>query len=612
MERPQPGGAAAPQTVTREQVRVKEEDDGGSTVSPQRYTGEQQLHRFIVKYSQTDASEYPFYCDRPRTVLEALRSTKTYHEKMKYDENVVIQLGKEDGKTIVATHFPCSCIVEGEVLIISSNPTKIEEAKDQQNEIIHSKEKYSVFFIDTVGGKDTKQKKLFRNNAVKSFKYLCVYGEKGRGMTVEEALKRDGRFIDDLTNFTLTDNDNPNSIMICSEIVDNLDQKSFKIRLPRNRKKNDKEQQEEPPRQYDTRSAVGVVHQKGVSVRAEAEKNGGTVNTQEIYERLRQQFPDLKKLMESRFPGDSYQKALSLRKENFGKIQHSFSEIHRVKKLLGLGESVCKVVIQDVICGSGFVLFDNFILTNAHLFKDCVEGEKLKEGIKVFAIFNYEDPEPQTKSYYFQLAHHRDTCGQDFLDYAIFELNPQGYRGSIEAEDVEVPPGLLKNFGPIPQNGEGCIIGHPGGNLKKMDPICIIEKEKREQAVTSNLGDFKDHLFTLCAINHSIKNDPCADVIMTYNTFMYHGSSGSPVFDARGQVFGLHTGGFFFGSPKPGESVIEFANPLIRIFEHFVTKLKERGKEGLLSKIKKEINGNSDLKKVFKNVTDTVELMNTD
>ena len=37
-----------------------------------------------------------------------------------------------------------------------------------------------------------KTKKLFEHDAVKKFTNVCVYGEKGT--TVEEALKRDGRF----------------------------------------------------------------------------------------------------------------------------------------------------------------------------------------------------------------------------------------------------------------------------------------------------------------------------------------------------------------------------------------------------------------------------------
>uniref|UniRef100_A0A8C9XQ80 Serine protease n=1 Tax=Sander lucioperca TaxID=283035 RepID=A0A8C9XQ80_SANLU len=443
------------------------------------------------------------------------------------DENIVIQLGKARD-SIVATHFPCTCIRSCQSLIISGEPEKVEVAQDQFYKPIQSRDKYSVFYIDTVGGKYTKQKKLFRNNAVKEFKYLCVYGEKG--MTVKECLKRDGRFIDDLDNFTLSDNADPDSITECTQKVDNLHEKQFKICLPRNNKRASSERQQENSgasnnslQKCDTTPVVDVVQQRGI------------------------------KLMESRFPDHSYQEALNLRKENFGKIQQSFSEVHRVRKLLKLGESVCKVVVKNVCQGTGFVLFDNFILTNAHLFKGCIEGQKLKEGIDVYFLFNYENPEPHINYYYFELAQGDICYTESDLDYAILELNPER---------------LLKIFGLMPRDGEACIIGHP--------------------AVRDHLHPYKDSIVTLLSISHLLKDQGIENIMMggkkadkegTYNTFMYHGSSGSPVFDAHGRVFGLHTAGYAYGFPNQRESVIEFAQPLLTIFKHFVSMLKVSGQD---------------------------------
>ncbi|XP_031697296.1 uncharacterized protein LOC116379479, partial [Anarrhichthys ocellatus] len=311
-------------TVKLSQVRVRKENDGDST-------GEH-LHRFTVKCSPTDQEEYNITCDQTCTVLEAIKSSKKYQELMFTDENIVIQLGKEDRALAVATHFPCSCIREGETLILSLKKKKVEQA--QHYKTVHSRDKYSVFFIDTAGGLNTKTKKLFISSAVKQFKYLCVYGEKG--MTVEEALKRDGRFIEDLRNFTLSDNKNPSCLHNCTEIVDNLDGKEFKIRLPRNKRSN--ESMQETPgasdisqqRREREMAVLEVLQQTGTSVRAAVANKDR--NIEEIHGKLREQFPGLKELMESRFPDDSYQKALELRREDFGKIQRSFSEVHRVRK----------------------------------------------------------------------------------------------------------------------------------------------------------------------------------------------------------------------------------------------------------------------------------------
>ncbi|XP_031158494.2 LOW QUALITY PROTEIN: protein FAM111A-like [Sander lucioperca] len=608
------GGATGSQT--RSQTRVKEEN--GVDIMGEH------LHRITVKFSTTGTTKYTIDCDHPRTVLEVIKSTENFEKKVQNcpDENIVIQLGKARD-SIVATHFPCTCIRSCQSLIISGEPEKVEVAQDQFYKPIQSRDKYSVFYIDTVGGKYTKQKKLFRNNAVKEFKYLCVYGEKG--MTVKECLKRDGRFIDDLDNFTLSDNADPDSITECTQKVDNLHEKQFKICLPRNNKRASSERQQENSgasnnslQKCDTTPVVDVVQQRGISVRAAVEKSGSSVDIEEIYEKLRQQTPALRELMESRFPDHSYQEALNLRKENFGKIQQSFSEVHRVRKLLKLGESVCKVVVKNVCQGTGFVLFDNFILTNAHLFKGCIEGQKLKEGIDVYFLFNYENPEPHINYYYFELAQGDICYTESDLDYAILELNPESQKSnhSTQTKKMKVPPGLLKIFGLMPRDGEACIIGHPAGGLKKMDPTFIIEKEKREQAVRDHLHPYKDSIVTLLSISHLLKDQGIENIMMggkkadkegTYNTFMYHGSSGSPVFDAHGRVFGLHTAGYAYGFPNQRESVIEFAQPLLTIFKHFVSMLKVSGQDELLARVNKEVKGNSDLEKVFKSVVEPKE-----
>ncbi|KAM9335171.1 serine protease FAM111A-like [Symphorus nematophorus] len=542
-------------------------------------------HNFTVKFSRTDRKDYHTDCDQPRTVLEAIKSTEHYKKKMKkcLDENIVIQLGEEDRESIVATHFPSSCIRDGEILIISCKSKKVEKTQDELYKTMHSRDNYSVFYIDTVGGQNTKSKELFRNKAVKQFKYLCVYGEKG--MTVEEALKRDGRFIDDLGDFTLSDNDKPDSITEHTRKVDKLDNKRFKLCLERNKRAND----------GNTRPVLDVAHQRGFGVIAAVKESGSSG----IYEMLCKQFPDLKEWMESRFPGDSFKEELNLRKENFGKIHQSFSEVHRVRKLLKLGESVCKVVVQDVCVGTGFVLFDNFILTNAHLFKDYVEGRKLREGIEVFALFNYEDPEPQTNYNSFQVKT-LINYSQGVLDYAILELNPesQNPNQTTQTKKTKVPPALLKKFGPLPPNGEACMIGHPAGGVKVIDLMCIIKKEKGEQAVNDlfivqSVRD-KDQ-----GIEDIMMGGNRADKVVNHNTFMYHGSSGSPLFDAHGRVFGLHTAEYVCWFQNHKRDVIEFANPLLTIFEHFVSEVKRNNDQELLKSVKKQATGNQYLKKVL-------------
>ncbi|XP_074479438.1 serine protease FAM111A-like [Sebastes fasciatus] len=624
------------QIVIRSRGRVKEENDGDSMAG--------HLHRFQVKFSSTEPNEYTIDFDQPCTVLEPIKSTENFKKKMNCsDKNIVIQLGKEDKNYIFATHFPCSCIRRGASLILSYKSEEVEAVQDQQDKTIQPRDEYFVFYIDTVGGLDTKTKKPFRNNAVN--KYLCVYGEKR--MTVEEALKRDGRFIDDLSSFYLSDNENPSRSTERKQKFDNLDENIFKICLPWRKRKYDEIQQEKPcasesPPQKRYRCIKplnDVVEQRGISVRAAMKEIDSKVSDEEIYEELRQQsrFPadsyqralELQlmesrvlanyynrepylELTESRFRADSFQEALDLKKENIGKIQRLFNEFHRVRKMIKLGESVCKVAVQNRVTGTGFMLFDNYIITNAHILKDCFEGEKLKPDINVCALFNYDDPEPHMNYYCFQ-AHCEIYYIEGELDYAILRLNVESQNPSTQTNEINVglPPGLLKRFGEAPTTGEACLIGHPAGEVKKIDPTCIIEKENREQAANDHFHSYKDKRFVIHTIielkeqgiESIMMGGYKADKVTTYKTFMYHGASGSPVFDAHGNVFGLHTAGYVYGFPFLKESVIEYAQPVLTIFEHFVGMMKERENvQSLLKRVGEEAKGNSELEKVFESV----------
>uniref|UniRef100_A0A3Q2EHV7 Protein FAM111A-like n=2 Tax=Cyprinodon variegatus TaxID=28743 RepID=A0A3Q2EHV7_CYPVA len=555
------------ETPLRTPLRVKDENGNDPPTT--------HSHRFTVKFKPTDRKEYTIDCDKPRSVLEAIKHSLGPTNMLNFpDENIIIQLGKEDKDSVVPTHFPCSCVGDGETLIINhSKSEKIEEVQDQHDKTILPKENYSVFFIDKVGGLKTKTKDLFRSKMIKQFKYLCVYGEKG--MTVEEALKRDGRFIDNLGEFTLSDNENPDVLTLRTQRVDSLHQKAFKIRLPLNKWENVETQM---------RSILDVARNSGKSVRKVMEEPTSSVNTAEIYQLLRQQFPDLKEWMEKRFPADSYQEALKLKNENFGKIQQSFSEVHRIRKLLKMGQSVCKVIISGFSQGTGFVLFDRLILTSAHLFKGCVQGKNILDHINVSALFNYDDPEPETNYFYFS-AEKTFIDIDDELDYAVLMLEPGGQKSNpkTNVDNVKVPPGLLNKFGSLPMNGEACIIGHPAGGVKKIDPTCIIEPKGREQAVNDHIAKHKDSMFILQSV-FQIQNRGIEDIMMggdkaekvaTYHTFMYHGASGSPVFDAHGRLFGIHTAGYCYELPHTKGSVIEYAYPLLTIFEKFVSNLKE-------------------------------------
>ncbi|XP_063340629.1 serine protease FAM111A-like [Pelmatolapia mariae] len=464
----------------------------------------------------------------------------------------------------------------------------------QCKKMVKARDCYSVFYIATKGGLNAKKEKSFlKNDALKQFEYLCVYGEKG--ITAAEALKRDGRFADDLGYFELVNIDDERKTE-CTDIIDCLDNKKFQICFPQGADTDVAiPGQQKPPhasnnakRSGGMTSVLDVARQNGLSLTTSIKETGSSVDRKEVYGLLCRQYPRLKRWMESRFPKNSFQEALKYRKESFGKSRQPFTEIRSVMLLLELSESVCLITGSFIKQGTGFVLFDNFVLTNARLFDYWVKSNtpNWREFVNVTVVFNFEDQESDRNNLSAKVF-----IGDDKLDCVILKL-----------ETEKVPPGLLKRFGPVPSDGEACVVGHPGGGVKKMSPTWVVEKERREHAENNDNLEDCEEFCSLCEINQQIKNDPYENIYVTYNTLMYHGSFGSPVFDAEGRVFGLHSGGFFYGFPNLSENVIEYAFPLLTIFENFVDNLKKDGYGEVLERVEEEAKGNPHLENIIASV----------
>ncbi|XP_058481594.1 serine protease FAM111A-like [Solea solea] len=568
--------------------KIKEERDDDLKLS----TGHS--HIFTVKFKNKE-KKHTVLCESLCTVLDAMKSNEKIRQKITCpDENIVIQRGTGDNECTIATHFPCTLLEMNENLLVLMD-NKIIERKTKEDLPIRPEEEYAIFFIDKDFGRNAKTKPLFRSNALKNSKYVCIYGDKE--ITVVEALQKDGRFVNDFDSFYLEDIDKKEHTYDCTMKIMVLHGNKFKICMERMKK------EAEGAKGSDNLQETPGAHQKGVSVIRAGERTNDD-NTEEIRQILCDQFPQLRALMEKRVRQRPFEELLELKKENFGKIQQSFSEVHRVRELLKLSKSVCKIVVYGICEGTGFVLFDDLILTNAHLF-DKVQPEN---HVPVYALFDFELPQPETDYCGF-------SCEKEFididkeLDYAVLKLCPGGERSKSQSKkSVVIPPGLLKKFGPVPENGEACIIGHPQGDIKKMDPTCIIEEEERIKEINEHVSQYKDTVFIIQSVVHELKNQgienilkggAAADKCVTYNTFMYHGSSGSPVFDQSCQVFGLHTAGYTYTWPKgSGESVIEYALPLLHIFNKFVSNLREKNNETLLERITEEAKGNQHLKDI--------------
>lgn len=570
-------------------------------------------HHFLFFEFPDKGVHFRIRCKSHCSVLQALERSskfyklkeKTWKQKMKtrqqektmQRQDLVIQTTK--GKKPIATHFPCHLLENGQILTISTISNDSGEATAEPTQIYTGNKQYVIFYIESKGGKKTKTKQLLKNKKLEPFSPLCIYGICGE--TVETALTRDGRFHDNVFTKTciLVESDSdPPSCVEMNVLVHCLDKQTFKMILE---EKNPTQAATAPPqagsnlqKEDETNSIQLPMFNTSTETSAAGEppkKQLVTVpDSAEILKILRHQFADLVKQMKKRYKKKKYSGVLSHLSGEFGKSTQGFSEVYTVKKLMRLSDSVCMIDVEGVGQGTGFLLFDHYILTNAHLFiKDgilYVDGNYQNILAKVTATFNKENPNGsdlkviEVKSEIIDFQWGSDHYNRH-VDFAVLEL-----------QDVDTSNGLLRRYSPDPKKGGVCLIGHPGGGVKRTDPTTIIERERRGEAFQREIGknDRMDMLINTSIEENKVKYDMLMNpdnTEVTYDTCLFHGASGSPVFDESCQVIAMHTGGFPY-EDEGVKSVIEYAIPLLTILENFLIKMKDRNNVEILTKFTRE------------------------
>uniref|UniRef100_A0A8C1XLZ3 Serine protease n=1 Tax=Cyprinus carpio TaxID=7962 RepID=A0A8C1XLZ3_CYPCA len=278
------------------------------------------------------------------------------------------------------------------------------------------------------------------------------------------------------------------------------------------------------------------------------------VNSEEILGILRDQFPDLLKTLKKREKLKNKSEVKKFFREEYGKSVDNFLKVKKVKQLMKLSDSVCQIRKGGSPEGTGFLLFDRFILTNAHVIGLFTDHTKVNFA-EFTAVFDYEDKDSEKRIQIKQLT---DFCYGKYehgrhLDYALLELND-----SIE---IAKYPQLLYSCSPnLPTNRRQiCIVGHPGEGVKKMDPCIIIGTESRLDAAEKHKTEKAEFIHVMTEKSLEEKWDFHENQI-TYSSCFFHGSSGSPVFDADCNLIGIHTGGYVYeGQGKTTKSVMEYA-----------------------------------------------------
>lgn len=525
-----------------------------------------------------------FTCNKAGTVESLLKRSSQFTEIMKKNKNRELVIVR-DGKAI-SSHFPCS-LIKNERLTV-----RFVKAVDKPNQSVNSSvapkkmgpsSELVMFHVLTNGG--TNLTKIMRNPALRAkIEEITVYAYKGE--TVKQALRRDGRFLLSIfkKNCVLS-HKSTEVITEMSNLVDDLNDKTFKIillnksRPPESQpgslddaymmqnesQRSDSDGNQDPPQQSTTMSEIP--------------------NSEKIKCHLSSKFQDSVKGRKT-LQGSRLSHVQNLFRVEYGKNAETCREVKTMKKLMDLSNSVCQVRINGRPIGSGFLMFDKFVLTNGHIVRKIYNEPTGQLNEKVTVYFSYESLDQMESGAEVEevvgFEYYHDQSGHQY-DWALLRL----------AADHSLPDGLLTHFGFLPQSGGICIIGHPDCGVKRIDPCLIIPSDDRNQVVEQHYhenpegvwlenGQYCENQGPVHLITPNFFESVAASVkhhrpVLTYGSCFYSGSSGSPVFDEYCNVVAMHSGGYPYRNARhERQSVLEYGYPLSVIIEHIIVQIVQR------------------------------------
>lgn len=535
--------------------KVPKEEVEERPAKDQRQEAEEKTFKFRL-----NSETYLVPCNTSMTVLDALNTSDVFQNEKANHTNkaVLIQISREMPRAAVKTDFPC-CLIDDDEIIDVTFIKNDEDASNQRNitekrqHPSHSNPKmFATFCVAKKGGE--KVNVLLKSKALRGrVEYVCVYAHKEE--TLKKALKRDGRFRKIIfKKHCALSEIGTECRHEMSHPVKHLNQKVFKVVVisnaiqPESLEEWNSQVKTEPDEALDAEVSEDVgtnqipvnTDQEIKQDKNEGESTGSSAkrpapkvipNSEEILGILRDQFKGLQEKLKERENLKNKSQVQKFFKGEFAKSVENFLEVKKVKILADLSNSVCQIRVEGSPMGTGFLLFDRFILTNAHVvgpFALIIQEHPyvlLQLQKPVTAVFNFEDHQSRVtelsiKGEICAAAVGSDSMGRH-LDYALLELN--------DDQTVNVPPLIaFHSYAPPRAGSQICIVGHPGVGVKKLDPCFIIDWQNRRS----------DNPFHIITPQYFEENK------ITYDSCMYGGSSGSPVFDEHCYLIGMHTGWF--------------------------------------------------------------------
>ena len=224
------------------------------------------------------------------------------------------------------------------------------------------------------------------------------------------------------------------------------------------------------------------------------------------------------------------------------------------KNMKSIGQISC-----GNVRGTCWLVIDMLVMTNLHVYRQFNKEREDRQNpnLPITVSFDYLHPGQREHVVTVEVDEVRDPRLENpHLDYKFLRLKEnEGLRGRD-------PLGPLVRSRPL-QDGLVIILGHPAGS-EMHEETCVVvsshswrEKlQKRHQAVSLHMTN--DDLLRARARMHEscekYQNQGC----LPYDTSLFSGASGSPVFDVNGNIIAMHTQGYTLEAQEGNVSLMEF------------------------------------------------------
>ena len=225
--------------------------------------------------------------------------------------------------------------------------------------------------------------------------------------------------------------------------------------------------------------------------------------------------------------------------------------------------------IGQISCGEArgtcFLVADMLAMTNHHVFRAFMEErfKQQKPDLPITVTFDYLQPEQKRNLVMVEVDEGRDPeYDSGSLDYTFFHLKEnEGLRG-------RVPLGPIVRCRPL-QEGVLIIMGHPVGS-ELLEETCVVVSS---HSWREKLGQRRDKLAHSVGV-HMTNDDLLRDLSseeyqdrVPYDTTLFSGASGSPVFDVNGNIVAMHAQGYKLDLEGGKCSLMEFGVQFSAIYE---------------------------------------------